>query len=514
MPPSFNQEQKERVGFAWVLTRCNPLTPFGRERKQALQPFSVAELPALERELDAVGQLLSHCRKATGHSWTADTCLVLERFKEIRGTIKKLHDPSWTLDEIDLFELKGFAINVLDLRPLLASCPISAISLDLPDLEAVVALLNPDQPLTRSFFLADSYDHELADVRRNKQDLERRLLRQAAGNRTDAPAALCDNDTRPDPDEQRSLQAQRRQLVVRERQLEERVRRTLTDKLRGYTAALATSTAIVGIFDFLLAKALLADALNSVRPVFTPNGAEIILENAVNPMVAAELETRGRAFVPVSIAIAFGANVVTGANMGGKSVALATVSLHAMLATCGFFVPATRLELPPLDAIIHIAGDLQSTQQGLSSFGAEVVEVERMLSAMQQGVCLATIDEFARGTNPEEGEALMRALLTHVAGYTSFCLASTHYGKVVGPNMRHFQVVGLKQANFTKLHSVLDLPQQHSFEQLQEHMDYRLERLEWHSPPPRDALRVAGLLGLNQELLAIAREFLRCSHDH
>ncbi|HQG30087.1 MAG TPA: hypothetical protein PLY73_16155, partial [Candidatus Ozemobacteraceae bacterium] len=67
----------------------------------------------------------------------------------------------------------------------------------------------------------------------------------------------------------------------------------------------------------------------------------------------------------------------------------------------------------------------------------------------------------------------------------------------------------LKRADFDELRSRLDIQKERSFDQLQEHMDYRLERVEWDSPPPRDAVRVAELLGLDGELLELARAKLR-----
>ncbi|HEY9072373.1 MAG TPA: hypothetical protein VIV61_19080 [Candidatus Ozemobacteraceae bacterium] len=492
MLPGFRREQEERIGFSWLMGRCAPLTPFGRERKKAVAPFPVTELEALNRELDAVGRLLDWCQ--TNRFWIDDVRVVLERFKEIRGTLGRLGEEGRILDEVDLFELKNFAINAGDLRPLAAACALSDARMELPDVSGVVTALNPDPPVTRSFFLADAYAPELAAIRAEKQRIERELLNGQAGET---------------PESRETRMKRRRELAVREREAEEQVRRTLTTRLRASLPALNACVAAVGTFDFLLAKVLLALELNAVRPELREDTKEYLLEDAVNPMVAAELAGRGRAFIPVSIALGAGANVITGANMGGKSVVLATVTLHAALAMCGFFVPAARLVMPPLAYLFYLSDDLQSVQQGLSTFGAEVAEVQRLLDLMRHGRGLAVLDEFARGTNPEEGEALMRALLEYVSRYNGFCLASTHYGNVVGKGMRHYQVIGLKRADFEELRSRLDIQKERSFDQLQEYMNYRLERVEWYNPPPRDAVRVAELLGLDGELLELARAKLR-----
>ncbi|HNW35191.1 MAG TPA: hypothetical protein PKM25_09690, partial [Candidatus Ozemobacteraceae bacterium] len=202
MLPGFRREQLDRIGFTYVLDRCEPLTPYGREQKKAVALYPAGELAALKRELDAVGRLLAWCR--LNGLWVEDIRLILERFKEIRGTLGRLGEEGRVLDEVDLFELKNFAINVGDLRPLIAACAGSAMEIGIPDVSAVVRSLNPDPPVTRSFFLSGSYSADLASIRERKQKIEKDLFGSSgseAGDRTD-------------------LMRQRRELAIRERQAE------------------------------------------------------------------------------------------------------------------------------------------------------------------------------------------------------------------------------------------------------------------------------------------------------
>ena len=74
---------------------------------------------------------------------------------------------------------------------------------------------------------------------------------------------------------------------------------------------------------------------------------------------------------------------MTGANMGGKTVALATMTLNVLLAHCGFFVFGETLKLPVLDSIFYLSHDYQSIALGLSSFGSEIKEVTRLIEAMR-----------------------------------------------------------------------------------------------------------------------------------
>ena len=71
----------------------------------------------------------------------------------------------------------------------------------------------------------------------------------------------------------------------------------------------------------------------------------------------------------------------------------------------------------------------------------------------KKGFC--ALDEFAKGTNPDEGELLVRSFLEYSMQHDSFCLAATHYSRTVTKGMSHFQVNGLKNSDFEKLKGLL-----------------------------------------------------------
>ena len=97
--------------------------------------------------------------------------------------------------------------------------------------------------------------------------------------------------------------------------------------------------------------------------------------------------------------------LILGAN--GKSVAMKTVALNALLFSAGFLVCAKRAKLPLFRCVRMLFDDAQSMQSGLSGFGSEIVRFNEALKEVEEGYSLFLLDEFARGTNPDEGAVIV-----------------------------------------------------------------------------------------------------------
>jgi dsDNA-specific endonuclease/ATPase MutS2 len=145
--------------------------------------------------------------------------------------------------------------------------------------------------------------------------------------------------------------------------------------------------------------------------------------------------------------------------------------------------------------------------QGLSTFGAEIVKVKQAVEAGKYSNGFIALDEFARGTNPKEGLYLVKSLCKYLNSNKSISLVSTHYDGVVQENMTHYQVIGLKNLDFNSLKHKIDLNTMKSIDIIQEHMDYRLEKATKEKKVPRDALNISVLLGLQDEIVDIAKEY-------
>ena len=122
--------------------------------------------------------------------------------------------------------------------------------------------------------------------------------------------------------------------------------------------------------------------------------------------------------------------VITGPNMGGKTAALKTTGLLAVMHQCGLPIPVDAgSALPVFDGIFADIGDMQDIQQSASSFGSHI----RNLAAVLRHATprsLALFDELGASTDPDEGSAIAKAVLNRVVAMGSWAIATTHHRSV------------------------------------------------------------------------------------
>jgi DNA mismatch repair protein MutS2 len=316
-------------------------------------------------------------------------------------------------------------------------------------------------------------------------------------------------------------------LRQKERALEEDVLLDLSLKVRKHLSDIENAAGAIGELDFLICKAELARSMGAIRPEIIKTGsgnsgnrvpnldssaalqAPLVLDGAVHPVIRGEVESRGGCYQPVSIDIDSSVSVITGPNMGGKTVALATVGLCVAMAQWGLMVPCKSMKFSLYD-FIHFQSQEEEVP-GLSSFATEIVSLKEPLSRIdERGLVL--LDEVGRGTNPSQGLALYSALLAHYLESResgSTVIATTHYhGLADMLGVPHWQVRGLVSelsdlghvgptwANGTD-----------GIDWLYRHMDYTLQKVGPDTPTPQDAILVAKVLGLNKEIVEKAQAF-------
>jgi len=192
-------------------------------------------------------------------------------------------------------------------------------------------------------------------------------------------------------------------------------------------------------FDLIAAKALLSVRLKG-HPAVLTSGQRIALRLVRSPIllfqnqevVANDLDVgeQGRIEV-VANDIVVGEQgrilVVSGPNAGGKSVALSALGQCVLMFHAGLHVPAgPDSEIPFLDGLHALPGDLEDVERQLSTFSGHLQELNRVVAAAGKGH-LVLIDEITVGTEPVQGAALGAGYLISLADLGCLAVVATHY---------------------------------------------------------------------------------------
>ncbi|HVA39647.1 MAG TPA: Smr/MutS family protein, partial [Candidatus Binataceae bacterium] len=278
-------------------------------------------------------------------------------------------------------------------------------------------------------------------------------------------------------------------LMMLEREVEAEERRILahlTAMIRGYGAELRLTFEAMVALDALNARAIFAERLRCIEPVlgdFGESGLELV--EARHPL----LMSGGRDVVPIDVRIAAGLHgiVISGPNTGGKTVALKTIGLLAMMAQAGLLIPAREgSRITVFRSIFADIGDEQSIEASLSSFAAHIANLREMAAALEEPA-LVILDEHGEGTDPVEGAALAIGLMTYLGRRRCLVAIATHSAAI--------KLHAYSRAGFEA--SAVDF----DADNLQP-----LYRLKPHTIGQSYGLAVAERLGLPGEIVSAARE--------
>jgi DNA mismatch repair protein MutS2 len=203
----------------------------------------------------------------------------------------------------------------------------------------------------------------------------------------------------------------------------ERILQALSQRVAAQGPRLRETVEALGEVDLVFAKAKYAAALRASPPRLNDEG-RLSLQLARHPLIGGNV-------VPISVRLGsdFQVLVITGPNTGGKTVALKTVGLLTLMAQAGMHLPAAESEAAVFSRVFADIGDEQSIEQSLSTFSSHMRTIIGMLPEVGPD-SLVLLDELGAGTDPTEGAALARALLTTILESGARAVVTTHYSEL------------------------------------------------------------------------------------
>lgn len=442
----------------------------GLARRVLLDSKLTTQADKLQQALDEVEQIYNACNKPENAKLIDDIKVKLSQIRDIKGTVSHL-SRNLTLDDLELFEIKHLCLTADAISSFLRQGEIATVKL--PDLGKVITMLDPENTRIPHFYIYDVYSEELAQLRKEVKNKK---------------AALAKGD--------REGEAQIDELYQQTVELEDKVRTRLSDTLNPYAKAIESTLSELAKLDILIAKAAQIVSEKLIKPSITED--KISYNGLFNPPVKNALKEEGKRYQPVSIEIEHTPCLVTGANMSGKTVLLKTIQLAQYLFQFGFYVPASQASIYIVDEVMISIVDGQEEMKGLSSYAAEMLTINDMIATVKSGKrTLLLIDELARTTNPTEGKAIVSAMLDFLIANKVGSIITTHYTIKQTP-ARRLRVKGFIEELVTGSLNKGNI---------NNYIDYSLIE-EDKNKVPMDAIRVAELLGISNELLDKAKLYI------
>ncbi len=523
----------KNLNLDYIFNEIKPITEYGIKAKQKAKPFIKGQEADLRTEFNKIRAFIENRQRR-------DIIDVLKHIKNITETIHRAK-ASQVLDEVELFEIKNFLILVQKMDKILRGISNNDIKLlQLTPVPQLYKKLDPADEKLNTFYIYDEYSQKLKDIRNKKVQIEKtiRLLKKEIkeqvqnkhniklnfkdeaiiGKSQKEKIEELNNEDNlrvsgenylniiykiKNTDEIDEFEKKYEELTLEESDEEYKIRQDISSEIKEFSHILQKNTEIIGEIDYLIAKANFAQKTKSIEPVITGD-LHITIKGGRNLKLEKTLRDKHIEYVPIDLSLNKNVSCITGANMGGKTVSLRMTGQIAAMASLGMFVPCEYAKLCLFDNIFISAGDEQSIEKGLSTFGAEIVNLKEAIKNSFKR-CLILIDELAGGTNPKEGYAIIKAVVNYFKKKDCITILTTHYDNVANDvDIQNLQVKGLSFPD----DDAADLIKIDDIEQVQKYMDYRLIEVKYSSDIPKDALKIARIAGIDEEIIKDAENYL------
>ncbi len=287
-----------------------------------------------------------------------------------------------------------------------------------------------------------------------------------------------------EPEEVLEMNNELRSLIIDEKEEIERILSELSHAVGVMRGSLERDIEILSEVDSYYARAEYAYRLRCTKPALNGRGVVEIVKGR-HPL----LDQKTAVPVSVSVGEDYGFLLISGANTGGKTVTLKMCGLFCLMAACGMFVPAAEgTRLAVFDGVFCDVGDSQSIEENLSTFSSHVLNLKEICEQAGKN-SFVLIDEPGGGTDPEEGQALARAVLVYLIKKGCRGIVTTHYSAL---KEFAFETEGVENGCMEFDGASLR----------------PLYRLKIGFPGPSNALLICSRLGLSEDIIAEAREHL------
>lgn len=521
----------KNVNFDYIFNEIKPITEYGLKAKQEARPFVRGQEEDLKTEFNKIRAFIESRQRR-------DIIDLLKHIKNILGTIHRAKN-SQVLDEVELFEIKNFLLSIEKLDKILRGISNTDIKLlQLTPLPQLYKLLDPADEKLNTFYIYDDYSQKLKEIRNEKRQIEKTIgllkkkIKEEVESKHNIRLNLKDEVTVSksqgdkvdelnkeaylmvsgenylniiykikNTDEIDQLEKKYGDLTHEEDDEEYRIRQDISASVKEYSDILLKNTEIIGQIDYLIARANFAQKTNSVEPEIIKE-LQITIKGGRNLKLEKTLKEKHVEYVPIDLNLNKNVVCITGANMGGKTVTLRMIGQVAAMASFGMFVPCEYARICLFEHIFISTGDDQSIDKGLSSFGAEIVNLKEAIKNSDRR-SLILIDELAGGTNPKEGFAITKAVVNYLKKKDCITVLTTHYDNVANDkDILNLQVRGLKFTGDD------DRIKADSIDQVQKYMDYRLIEVKYSGDIPKDALKIARIAGIDEEIIKDAERYI------
>ncbi|MGV8946455.1 MAG: MutS-related protein [Lutibacter sp.] len=530
------KETMQFVEFNKFYSEYVPLTPYGLLNKNKYTVFSDKEIlnniyNSIEKTVHFINENSFKSAKIENH------------FKRI-ALLNSLERRNF--DSSDIFLVKKLLVNFKGITKLLNETIKDDLQISFSSNE-LLDFLTPDGENKETFYLSSSYSKELGIVRKQISEKDKALT-EIKKERLHQILEELKLDFRfrdfivvPEnvvnsfntelvfkevydktsllvkpilPKEFFEIHKEKESLLEEEHLLEQNALKIISEKILAEKELLKNYINKIEFLDTLFAKARLAIRYQMTKPVLDKKGENIEIINGQYLPLANKCVEMGTVYTPLNAKFDTKTIVITGSNMGGKTILLKTIGFMQVLTQMGFWVPAKKFKSLVFKNISYIGEDLSEKVEGLSSFGFEIYNLTKAIKDLDSNTLLL-IDEFAKTTNSIEAKAIIGAMLKSFSQkekVSSF--VSTHFMEL--PEFDKVSFYKMKGLDYSAYQKYYNKEKQYSLREriklINTFMQYEIIKTS-SKDRTYDAIKIADILGLNDEIIGYTKAYLSGNYD-